>query len=120
MPDNHLPLFRVQFGRFVQNRLRHAKLADIVQQRCVLQTDGVQLFPDVFGQVTVEQHGELLHMAAVAVQIGIPGVDDTDQNLGDIDAALLRRLHQLEHQGLDNGDKDAAEKENGGHHQIRT
>ena len=66
----------------------------------------------------VEKHGEVLDRQAMAVEVGVAGVDHADQDLCDVDALRPGCVHQVVEQREDDGDKDAAEEQDEGKEQV--
>ena len=118
MGPHHLPFFLVKFAGLVQDGFRDAQFADIMHQCGVFQADGVDLAAKMRRKVPVKQHRQFLHVAAVSVEVWIAGIDDAHQDLGDVDASGLGGVHQMEHQGHDNEDKDAPEEQNESNHEV--
>ena len=113
------PFVRIQLSGLVQDRLRNAQFAHIMHQSRIFQANRIDATLDGRRQIFVEKHGQALHMAAVAVQVRVTGIDNAHQNLSNIDTSGFSGFKQPEHKCQNYGYKDAPAKEDHRHHNVR-
>ena len=83
------PVLLVQRAGLVEDGLGHAQLAEVVEDRSVLEVGLVDLAALMLGKRVVDEHRDCLHMAAVATQVAVAGVDDGREGLGDVHGRLF-------------------------------